>query len=404
MIPAKKQTDMGMPGEGPWNYTPLTEPTLKSQLGRMSSAASFANTDLLTFQPCPNPDDRNQDRHIVVDWHLPNGIWQFRGIFDGHAGHDAVDYTVTTLPQLIHTALQARLSDSANPPSTEEISAILTDSVVSIDEQLTRDILKLFPSPDAILALSATEIFTTINDHLKGGQNAAVVTRCMRGTTVLFTLLDPSKSNLWVASLGDCQAVLGKKALNREWEIETLSSHHNGSDAQEAERVRQEHPGEWECILNNRVLGALAVTRAIGDHLFKLPRVYTEKVFLNAQSGFRISSNITDFIGRNLTPPYVSNVPDIRHVELSPHDASRSYLVMCSDGLLDLYEDQGLDPVSTRRAWMRVIEEADGGDNLALNILKDALGGEDVERVSRMMTVEMFYRWMDDTTILVQRL
>ena len=46
------------------------------------------------------------------------------------------------------------------------------------------------------------------------------------------------------------------------------------------------------------------------------------------------------------------------------------------------------------------------GDNLALHLLKQAMGGKDndEEKVSRMLTAEKQMRWMDDTTILVQRL
>jgi len=78
-----KQTDMGWPGYGPWTYTSLSEPLLTSELARLSGAKSIGKTDCVSFQPCLNPDQRNQDRYVVVDWELSNGTWQFRGIFDG---------------------------------------------------------------------------------------------------------------------------------------------------------------------------------------------------------------------------------------------------------------------------------------------------------------------------------
>jgi pyruvate dehydrogenase phosphatase len=42
--------------------------------------------------------------------------------------------------------------------------------------------------------------------------------------------------------------------------------------------------------------------------------------------------------------------------------------------------------------------------NLAVRLLRDAVGGDNTELVSRNLTLEMEDKWMDDITILVQRL
>jgi pyruvate dehydrogenase phosphatase len=44
-------------------------------------------------------------------------------------------------------------------------------------------------------------------------------------------------------------------------------------------------------------------------------------------------------------------------------------------------------------------------DNAALVVLRHALmgGREDSDRLAQMLTVEIPWRWMDDTTVLVQR-
>ena len=94
----------------------------------------------------------------------------------------------------------------------------------------------------------------------------------------------------------------------------------------------------------------------------------------------------------------------MQHVELVK--GTSSFLLMCSDGLMDLYEDQRteLDEILSKK-W---VGEVGRGYlkkcNLALGVLREALGGEDEEKVSRMMTVEMSFKWIDDTTILVLRL
>ena len=42
------------------------------------------------------------------------------------------------------------------------------------------------------------------------------------------------------------------------------------------------------------------------------------------------------------------------------------------------------------------------GCNGALALLREGLGGADEERVSAMMTAEVYDKWMDDTTILFE--
>lgn len=84
------------------------------------------------------------------------------------------------------------------------VSDILTKAISSLDEAITRDILALFPGGvDSIASMTDEEIDAIVND---GGQNSAKFLRGMRGTTVLVSLVDPLNENLWVASLGDCQA------------------------------------------------------------------------------------------------------------------------------------------------------------------------------------------------------
>lgn len=146
---------------------------------------------------------------------------------------------------------------------------------------------------------------------------------------------------------------------------------------------------------------------AVGDHVFKLPAIYTKKVFMAAQPGFSFTTKVEDFLGRNLTPPYVSNRADIQHVDTSTLEATSLRLIMCSDGLVDLYMSEARQIDELADDWVQLLAKKDvseGNVNLALCLLRDALGGDDAERVSRMMTVEMCYRWVDDTTIIVQNL
>ncbi|KAF5386184.1 hypothetical protein D9615_002443 [Tricholomella constricta] len=397
-----KYTDMGWPEQAAlWKYDLLSEPLLSSELGRLAAAKSYHNTDCVTLQPSPNPEDSSQDRYVVLDWTLSNGTWQFRAVFDGHAGHDTVEHVVETLPGMVQSALTALLSKD-NELIAEAVSQMLKDTITSLDDDLTMDVLKLFPDVDAISNLSDDNIRAIINDQESGGTNSKVVTRCMRGTTVLISLVDPQRCNLWMRVMEPMPA-LGIRQPDGRWETSILSSYHNGTDAAERERIKNEHPGESECIVDDRVLGAIAVTRAVGDHLFKLPAAYTERVFMNAKPGFNISRKIEEFLGRNITPPYVSNRADVRYVKL---EEKETLLIMCSDGLLDLYQDKGMALHGLGDFWVQLLAQREkpwDDSNLALYLLRDALGGEDADLVSRMITVELTFRWMDDTTILVQK-
>ena len=65
---------------------------------------------------------------------------------------------------------------------------------------------------------------------------------------------------IYVANVGDTRAVLSKNG-----QAERLSKDHKATDPQEIERVK----AEGGSIMDNRVAGGLAITRALGDHAFK---------------------------------------------------------------------------------------------------------------------------------------
>jgi pyruvate dehydrogenase phosphatase len=203
---------------------------------------------------------------------------------------------------------------------------------------------------------------------------------------------------------------------------EALSSPHNGLVQSEVERIRSEHPGEDDAVIGYRVLGALMVTRgkyhserllispcfnppsALGDHAFKLPSVWTHRVFLNATPGFLRPAKVAEFIPRSLTPPYVSCVAEIMHKRLVPN--SGALLVLSSDGLTELLVGEGKDPrlsKDTADKIAKVVGEAEM-EHAALVLLKEGLGGVDVDKCSQYLTVEMEQPWMDDTTVVVLRL
>lgn len=142
---------------------------------------------------------------------------------------------------------------------------------------------------------------------------------------------------------------------------------------------------------------------AIGDYHFKLPAIYTDRIFLQVKEGFLCPNGLREVLHRNLTPPYVSNQAEVCHMELGESREGEQFLIMCSDGLLDLYkEDRVRETIA--QEWVCLVGSHDLSDNRALGLLRDALGGDNEEEVSWKLTRELEHKWMDDTTVLVQAL
>ena len=109
--------------------------------------------------------------------------------------------------------------------SAATVSSILIRAISEVDDAITRDIVGLFPDgPEdmpvggfvdyrvlapqirSIEKLSDDQIDAIVNDFQSGLVNNTKILRGLRGSTALVSLVDPSGKNLWVASLGDCQA------------------------------------------------------------------------------------------------------------------------------------------------------------------------------------------------------
>jgi pyruvate dehydrogenase phosphatase len=144
---------------------------------------------------------------------------------------------------------------------------------------------------------------------------------------------------------------------------------------------------------------------ALGDFIFKLPQIITRKVLLNASPGLKVSVPVDSYLDRIRTPPYVSNIAEIHHRTLEGNDR---YLILSSDGLIDLYRGSRLEMDGIVDFWAGVVGKAgkvDGqGTNKALELLRVSIGGKDDAKVSSYLTLEKDGRWIDDTTILVMNL
>ncbi|XP_010505039.1 PREDICTED: protein phosphatase 2C 29-like [Camelina sativa] len=96
-----------------------------------------------------------------------------------------------------------------------------------------------------------------------------------------------------------------------------LTTDHSTSIEDEVTRIKNEHPDDNHCIVNDRVKGRLKVTRAFGAGFLKQPKLNDALLEM-----FR-----NEYIG---TDPYISCTPSLRHYRLAEND---QFMVLSSDGL-----------------------------------------------------------------------
>lgn len=97
----------------------------------------------------------------------------------------------------------AGMLEQAPTIAPAQMREFLTQTVVAFDESITQGVHELFPGgTDAIARMSDDEIRQVV---VVNNWTHPAISRCLTGTTVLVAILDPAR-NLYVCSLGDCQA------------------------------------------------------------------------------------------------------------------------------------------------------------------------------------------------------
>jgi serine/threonine protein phosphatase PrpC len=80
-------------------------------------------------------------------------------------------------------------------------------------------------------------------------------------------------------------------------------------------------------------------------------------------------------------------------------------LILCSDGLVDLYSRRSkVDDIALAvQSWLTALTREDS-DNLALDLLWDALGRDERVEMSSIIIRGMSNKRVDDTTVVVLQL
>ncbi|KAJ3417315.1 Protein phosphatase 2C 1 [Chytridiales sp. JEL 0842] len=259
----------------------------KRQLRKAEAAKKAAEAALLVEQGKAKfrvgfAEDRNKRfRRTMEDAHAFHynfgGIdgHGFFGIYDGHAGRGAAEWCGNNLHQTLTKLLHE------HPKSS--VPELLNKSFVLADSQMAKK--GLFSGCTAIVALIRVE------DREEGAGEALFVKR---------------KRVLYTANVGDARAV-----LSRNGKAVRLSYDHKGSDALEAQRIVD--AGGF--VINNRVNGVLAVTRALGDASMKewvIGNPYTTETVLDDTDDLLILAcdGIWDVCSDQDAVDFVNNISD----------------------------------------------------------------------------------------------
>ncbi|KAK1941359.1 Serine/threonine-protein kinase GRIK2 [Phytophthora citrophthora] len=200
------------------------------------------------------------------------------GIYDGHGGEECAN--------ILHEQLHSWIFKSPEAPS-------LT----------AKDLQDCFEALDASVC-----DYLLHKDDLSGSTATGIVLRPANG-----------KILLTIAHVGDCRLVLSKRDGDT---VELTQDHRLTLDA-ERERVIQ----LGGRVVNNRVNGVMAITRAFGDLEFK--GMYGTITSSGFGRGFRDNEKV---------PALLTAKPDVSDIELDPKEDA--FLLLACDGLWDVFTNE----------------------------------------------------------------
>ncbi|XP_006436752.2 protein phosphatase 2C 29 [Citrus clementina] len=205
---------------------------------------------------------------------------------------------------------------------------------------------------------------------------------------------DVDSSYAWNSVLSKCEATIraaprlthsyGHIILFFHVDILTLWELFFVQIVQEIIRIKNEHPDDSQCIVNDRVKGRLKVTRAFGAGFLKKPKLNDTLLEM-----FR-----NEYIG---TAPYISCTPSLCHLRLCPRD---QFLVLSSDGLYQYLTNQ--EVVSLVESFMEKFPDGDPAQHLIEELLLHAAkrAGMDLHELLDIPQGDR-RKYHDDVTVMV---
>ena len=219
-----------------------------------------------------------EDRHCAQVGLDQMKDWSFFAIFDGHAGAQVAAHCAENL---LNTIIQ-----------TDQFR----QNISSLNEQITDEQIDSVMTAIKNGFLELDERMKALPDMTTGEDKS--------GTTAICALI--SKTHIFIANLGDSRAILCRSGA-----VYFSTLDHKPSNPEEKQRI-QDAGGN---VMIERVNGALAVSRALGDYEYK------------------------QLAGKKSYEQLVSPLPEVTVKRLDPTD---EFLVLACDGVWDVMTNQDL--------------------------------------------------------------
>ncbi|KAI9199712.1 phosphatase 2C-like domain-containing protein [Polychytrium aggregatum] len=339
-----------------------------------------------------------EDRHFVGTF--DRGL--LVGIFDGHAGDEAVKLASNVLPSYIGSAIK----------SSSSIGQALVQAFESFDRHLYNIPKEILPDFERLSANQVSWIDIPAEARKR-------LLQALSGCCASFAYVKNDK--VTVANSGDTRIFIGHRLSEGVYEARDLTDDHQPGNPSELARMRAEHPGEHETVASYhpsevngplRVLGGMMPSRTLGDMKYKWPLAWHEKIDEIVLRRPRITKTSYRTRPNYKTPPYIIPTPEIREYGLNSND---EFMVLVTDGVSEvLTNQQVVDAVgkylSTTTSRHETAEDGHTivDSNGATHILRETLGqiGEGEfgpHTLSRMLSLDpKTSRWIrDDITIMV---
>ena len=365
----------------------------------------------VNYLPSNSP---NEDRFVV------GGVKSMGAglisVIDGHKGNHCSEYIKNNLLQYVTEALTRdhphRVGTSAifhtNPGrdgSTAKfpIAELDENHASGFDWSKTEDRLKeAFLSLDHDICDDGLEAARHVKRgrSIREGNFREAILTALAGACALLSVV--TDSAVYVASTGDCRAVLGTKQGNNSWSAKPLSLDQDIGNPSEVKRLFAAHPGEENTVISRkRLLGDLVPLRSFGDVDLKWKK---------GDLDFLVP--LPEFYQ---TPPYLTAEPVVTHTTLQKKDR---FIVIASDGLWERLSNKQVVRIVGESGSSGVQRQFNGLSsffsgskeqccvvNSATHLLWEALGGEEMV-VRELLHIPQAYRRMyrDDITILVVHL
>ncbi|KDO33005.1 hypothetical protein SPRG_02696 [Saprolegnia parasitica CBS 223.65] len=243
-----------------------------------------------------------QDMNIAALSKAGYAPQSFFGVFDGHGGLEASVYLHDNLHKHIISELQMRTAD-ADLSNAADVDALIVASLTTAFEQTDAAFLQESDRPQA--GSTATTVFI-------------------------------AGRRMYVANVGDSRTVLSRNGV-----AVRLSNDHKPSRPDEAQRIRD--TGGF--IIHGRIMGELAVSRAFGDCEFKTYDTHGSQSSLRLEDEFGVEQPVVN-PNEILKGPLVIATPEVTTSDVTDEE---DFLLLGSDGLFDVFEDQeAVDFVTTQ--------------------------------------------------------